>query len=81
MKFNKQMSNANLMRMLTGHLETLKDHELVVEEYQDVNRKSGIHITFLPLSDKEKIVYGYDMDNAIEDKQNIIDTHYKESAD
>ena len=36
MKFNKQMSNANLMRMLTGHLETLKDHELVVEEYQDV---------------------------------------------
>ena len=34
-----------------------------------------------PLSDKEKIVYGYDMDNAIEDKQNIIDTHYKESAD
>src|SRR5699024_4254043 len=79
MKFNKQMSNANLMRMLTGHLETLKDHELVVEEYQDVNRKSGIHITFLPLSDKEKIVYGYDMDNAIEDKQDIIDTHYKES--
>ena len=81
MKFNKQMSNANLMRMLTGHLETLKEHELVVEQYQDVNRKSGIRITFLPLSDKEKIVYGYDMDNAIEDKQNIIDTHYKESAD
>ena len=80
MKFNKQMTNANLLRMLTSHLETLKDHELVVEKYQDVNRKSGIHITFLPLSDKERIVYGYDMDTTIEDKHVIIDTEYKEST-
>lgn len=79
MRFSKQMSNANLLRELTNHLSTLQTNELIVQDFEEVNRKSGIRITFLPLSDKERIVYGYDLDTAIEDHQ-IIDGEYKESA-
>ena len=73
------MSNANLQKELTTHLKTLKEHGLVVKDFEEINKKSGFHITFLPLSDQERIVYGYDMGNAIED-HNIIDAKYKESA-
>lgn len=79
MKFSRQMSNANLQKELTTHLKTLKEHGLVVKDFEEINKKSGFHITFLPLSDQERIVYGYDMGNAIED-HNIIDAKYKESA-
>ena len=71
MKFSRQMSNANLQKELTTHLKTLKEHGLVVKDFEEINKKSGFHITFLPLSDQERIVYGYDMGNAIED-HNII---------
>lgn len=77
MKF-KQMSNANLLRELSTHLKALQSRQLIIDKFEDVNRKSGIHITFLPLTEKELIVYGYDMENALED-QHIIDTDYKEA--
>ena len=77
MKF-KQMSNAKLLRELSTHLKALQSRQLIIDKFEDVNRKSGIHITFLPLTEKELIVYGYDMENALED-QHIIDTDYKEA--
>ena len=77
MKF-KQMSNANLFKELTAHLEALRSRQLIVDNFEEVNKKSGLHITFLPLTEKELIVYGYDIKKEIEDTH-IIDATYRES--
>ena len=77
MKF-KQMSNANLFKELTAHLEALRSRQLIVDNLEEVNKRSGLHITFLPLTEKELIVYGYDIKKEIEDTH-IIDATYRES--
>ena len=71
MKLQK-IGNAALVKELTNHMSILKSEQIVIKDFEFINKNSAITIQFLPLDSKELIAYEFNT-KALEDQSEIID--------
>ena len=63
-----KVPNSTFLKELTKHLETLKNEGIVVENYEFIHMSTSVKIYFTPVSDMEKISYGYGHPRQIQEK-------------
>ena len=73
----QRIGNAALIKELTHHLSILKNEQIVVKDFDFINKNSALHIEFMDLEDKELFAYEYNTKNALE-SSDVIDTDFKE---
>ena len=71
MKLQK-IGNAALVKELTNHMSILKSEQIVIKDFEFINKNSAVTIQFLPLDSKELIAYEFNT-KALEDQSEIID--------
>ena len=71
MKLQK-IGNAALVKELTNHMSILKSEQIVIKDFEFINKNSAVTIQFLPLDSKELIAYEFNT-KALDDPSKIID--------
>lgn len=71
----QHMGNAALAKELFRHLTDLKNEQIVIKDFEFINKNSAVRIDFLPLDSKELIAYELNT-TSIEDNANIIDAEH-----
>ena len=71
MKLQK-IGNSALVKELTNHMSILKSEQIVIKDFEFINKNSAVTIQFLPLDSKELIAYEFNT-KALDDPSKIID--------
>ena len=71
MKLQK-IGNAALVKELTNHMSILKSEQIVIKDFEFINKNSAVTIQFLPLDSKGLIAYEFNT-KALDDPSKIID--------
>lgn len=71
----QRIGNAALVKELTNHMSILKSEQIVIKDFEFINKNSAVTIQFLPLDSKELIAYEFNP-KTIEDQNKIIDVEY-----
>lgn len=70
-----KMGNAALKKELTNHLSILKEEQIVVKDFEFINKNSAIKVIFHPLDGREIIAYDFDT-KALEMNPDTIDVPF-----
>lgn len=62
-----KVQNSMFIRELDKHLKTLQSEGIVVQEYEFILMNTSVKIHFTPLTEMEKISYGYSVRPGLED--------------
>ena len=71
----QRIGNAALVKELTNHMSILKSEQIVIKDFEFINKNSAVTIQFLPLDSKELIAYEFNP-KTIDEQNKIIYVEY-----